>query len=123
MKKKPKADVENKYQGIEAALQRKLSEFASSTDQKESMRIEPVADPLDQIISSADRELAITRLEGDTKLILDIRSALVKLRDGEYGICEECEEPIPDKRLQALPWARLCIQCQQKAESQHREAA
>ena len=34
---------------------------------------------------------------------------------GDYGICLGCEEPIPDKRLRALPWARYCVRCQEDA--------
>jgi DnaK suppressor protein len=42
-----------------------------------------------------------------------IDTALERLRSGRYGICEECEEPIPPNRLQAVPWARYCIHCQE----------
>ena len=44
-----------------------------------------------------------------------IEEALDRLESGDYGICPACEEPIPEKRLRALPWARYCIQCQESA--------
>ncbi|HEY2845036.1 MAG TPA: TraR/DksA family transcriptional regulator [Bryobacteraceae bacterium] len=42
-----------------------------------------------------------------------VNEALDRLKSGDYGICQACEEPIPAKRLRALPWARYCITCQE----------
>ncbi len=42
-----------------------------------------------------------------------IEEALDRIEAGDYGICLSCEEPIPAKRLQALPWAKYCVACQQ----------
>jgi DnaK suppressor protein len=42
-----------------------------------------------------------------------IEEALDRIQAGDYGICLSCEEPIPAKRLQALPWAKYCVTCQQ----------
>src|SRR5579864_3970911 len=42
-----------------------------------------------------------------------VNEALDRLKSGDYGICQSCEEPIPAKRLRALPWARYCISCQE----------
>src|SRR5713226_3318781 len=42
-----------------------------------------------------------------------IEEALDRIEAGDYGICLSCEEPIPSKRLQALPWAKYCVNCQQ----------
>ena len=41
-----------------------------------------------------------------------IEEALDRIHSGDYGICLSCEQPIPSKRLQALPWARYCVTCQ-----------
>ncbi len=46
-----------------------------------------------------------------------IDEALDRLASGDYGICLACEEEIPDKRLTALPWAKYCISCQERASS------
>jgi len=42
-----------------------------------------------------------------------IEEALDRIEAGDYGICISCEEPIPPKRLHALPWAKFCVSCQQ----------
>ena len=46
-----------------------------------------------------------------------IEEALDRFRAGDYGVCLACEEPIPAKRLQALPWARYCVSCQEEIGS------
>ena len=43
--------------------------------------------------------------------LADVERALEKLRDGTYGTCDSCGEPIGDERLEAIPWATLCISC------------
>ena len=47
-----------------------------------------------------------------------VDEALDRLKSGDYGICQSCEEPIPPKRLRALPWARYCISCQEATGAQ-----
>lgn len=47
-----------------------------------------------------------------------VDEALDRLNSGDYGVCLSCEEPIPAKRLRALPWARYCISCQETAGTQ-----
>jgi DnaK suppressor protein len=42
-----------------------------------------------------------------------IEEALDRLDSGDYGICLSCDEPIPPKRLNAVPWARYCVRCQE----------
>jgi DnaK suppressor protein len=44
-----------------------------------------------------------------------VEEALDRLETGDYGTCLACEEPIPEKRLRALPWARYCIPCQESS--------
>src|ERR1700692_4754539 len=94
-----------------AALESKLKELVGVSSQREELRIDYVADPLDQVRSSTDREMAVQRLGRQSRLIHDVQSALATIEDGTYGICERCEEPIPRKRLDAIPWARLCVRC------------
>lgn len=57
------------------------------------------------------------RLRGRERFLMGkIEKALRKLDDGVYGACEECEEPISRKRLEARPEAQLCIQCKEAQE-------
>lgn len=50
----------------------------------------------------------------DMKLLREISDALHRIEQGSYGICMECEEPISPKRLDAVPWARYCVTCQER---------
>jgi len=50
----------------------------------------------------------------DMKLLREIADALHRMDIGHYGVCPECEEPISAKRLDAVPWARYCVTCQEK---------
>ena len=60
--------------------------------------------------------MAVQSLDRQASLVRQIRSAIHRIEDGTYGICRECEEEIAPKRLQAIPWAQLCIQCQGAAD-------
>src|ERR1035438_10428286 len=50
----------------------------------------------------------------DLKLLREISDALRRIDGETYGICMECEEPISSKRLDAVPWARYCVSCQER---------
>jgi DnaK suppressor protein len=100
-----------------AALESKLSELLTGTPERGELLIETQADPLDQVKSSTDRDMAVQQLNRHAQLIQEVRFALARLGDGTYGTCEHCEEPIPRRRLEAMPWARLCVPCQTKVEA------
>jgi len=50
----------------------------------------------------------------------DVEAALARMREGDYGRCEDCDEPIPYARLQAYPMARRCVACQEAIEAAQR---
>jgi DnaK suppressor protein len=50
----------------------------------------------------------------DMKLLREISDALERIGHGSYGVCLECDEPISSKRLDAVPWARYCVTCQER---------
>ena len=53
----------------------------------------------------------------DTALLREIEEALVRLRDGSYGTCLDCGMPVSHKRLEAVPWARYCVSCQERRQT------
>jgi DnaK suppressor protein len=101
-----------------ATLAGKLRELASASPEREELQIEYLADPLDQVKSSVDREITIQQLDNRTQDIHEIQAALERIEHGSYGYCEQCEDPIAARRLDAVPWARLCRACQSAAEMQ-----
>lgn len=101
-----------------AALESKLEDLLKLAGDREGLEIQPVADPLDQVRSNTDRDMAVETLNQQARSIHDIRSALARIEEGSYGRCERCDEQIPAKRLDALPWARMCVQCQSAIEAE-----
>jgi DnaK suppressor protein len=64
---------------------------------------------------AVERDVAVQILDRESTLVRRLRSAIDRIRDGSYGACLQCEEEIADKRLKAIPWAELCIDCQERA--------
>ena len=78
--------------------------------------IEKAPDALDEVQVAGERELAILNLDRESNLLRDVRSALAHIADGSYGTCMHCEEDIKPKRMDAVPWAKYCIRCQEAAD-------
>ena len=76
----------------------------------------------DQANTAYNREFFFELGNGDRRLLRDVVSALQKLEGGGFGACERCGEVISEKRLEALPFARYCIDCQRVIEQEERMA-
>jgi RNA polymerase-binding protein DksA len=63
-----------------------------------------------------DREFSLDIASTEQRILYDIDAALRKIDLGKYGLCEVCEHKITLQRLKAVPYARLCIKCQQEEE-------
>lgn len=77
---------------------------------------EPSGDIYDQASSERDRELGLLLGDREREKLHAIDEALLRIREGEYGTCEECEEEIPLGRLKAMPFARHCVRCKADLE-------
>ena len=77
----------------------------------------------DQANTAYTREFFFELGNGDRRLLRDVVAALQRIDDGSFGNCERCGEAIGDKRLEALPFARHCIDCQRLTEQEERMAA
>jgi DnaK suppressor protein len=64
-----------------------------------------------------DADLVITCLNASWKTVQEIQDAIDRVKTGEYGLCQACGDPITPKRLQAIPWARYCVPCQEEMEA------
>lgn len=63
-----------------------------------------------------DREFALNLASSEQDVIYEIDEALARLRDGNYGVCEGCAQAIERARLEALPFARMCVKCKSASE-------
>jgi RNA polymerase-binding protein DksA len=66
--------------------------------------------------ATLDREIDYTLEENSTRMLNAIDAALKRMDDGTYGTCTNCGREIPAERLEAYPWASLCIDCKRQAE-------
>ncbi len=76
-----------------------------------------VEDTADEVTAELSRETLYKLSQTEREKLFLIEIALKKIENGTYGVCEECGEPIGEKRLEALPWVRLCIECSEKDEA------
>jgi DnaK suppressor protein len=99
------------------------ADLAGRLGNRDGIEIEKTADPLDEVQSAGERELAIRNLHRDSNLLRKVRSALARLPGGTYGECLHCDAEIKAKRLAAVPWTPYCIQCQEAADRQEFQTA
>lgn len=78
------------------------------------------ADPSDRATMELEADFNLRIRGRETVLMEKIKKALERIKDGTYGICEECEEEISEQRLEARPVATLCIECKRKQEAQEK---
>jgi DnaK suppressor protein len=98
------------------SLRATLADLEKSVPSREELALTQAPDLLDAIQLAADRELAIERIDRNTRSRSSIHEALEQIEQGRYGICMDCDEPIAQKRLAAIPWAIRCVSCQSKAD-------
>ena len=115
--------TKKKREYFEKLLNGRLDELLSEanktmtgmTDQSESF-----PDPADRATMESDRNFGLRIRDRERKLIRKVRDALDRIKNGTYGICEECGEDISEKRLKARPVTTLCIDCKKMQENDER---
>ena len=85
---------------------------------KEELAIpsDELSDEADYASSMINQQMAFSLKERDLLKLRKIDKALAKIQKGEYGHCEDCEEPIDDKRLSKQPWADYCLEHAEERE-------
>lgn len=91
-------------------LLNKLKENDLSIDDSET------PDPVDLAVRNYSKNVMLAVSENDSRQIILINEALERIEDDEYGLCQNCENEINPKRLDAIPWARYCLNCQELVE-------
>lgn len=86
------------------------------------LRAQAAGDVVDAALDSAQDEISSQLAEVESRELASIENALQRMRDGQYGVCESCSCTIPMARLNALPYATLCIECQRESERYGRGA-
>lgn len=103
----------SKRQEIIREIEESLGQSLTEDQQR---RLESARDVGDQALMDLERELGISLMEMRNRRRQSIDEALTRLHDGTYGMCAECGIEISEKRLQVVPFAKLCVECQSRAE-------
>ena len=104
---KQKLQEEKKQILIELQTQRAFNQDDSRKD---------VGDEVDSSVNEQARELSLLMRDRNRDRLEAIEEAIQRMQTGDYGFCEECGDPIPKRRLIAMPLARMCVNCQQDQE-------
>jgi len=73
-------------------------------------------DPVDLAVRNYSKNVMLAVSENESRQLMLVDEALLRIEDDEYGVCQNCESEINQKRLAAIPWARYCLDCQELLE-------
>ena len=113
MKKTEKEMYKNKLLEKKREIGKKLSEFYNESKEVDSGVAQDLADKAE---SSYTKEFLLSLSASERAQLSKIDDALKRIDKDEFGLCTSCGRPIGEKRLNAIPWASLCIECQEKEE-------
>lgn len=100
------------------ALEKKRNELLMGSSDREDILIENAAEDFDRLQQQLNREVAIRNLDRESAMLKNVQAALARFDNETYGVCLRCDEDIPEKRLNALPWAAYCVKCQEIVDRQ-----
>src|ERR1700693_6624327 len=104
--------------------QRELRQTMTRTAQDgREADVESAQDIADRAANSYNKEFLFHQSNSERQLLQMVDGALSRIRDGSFGQCISCAKDINPKRLEAVPWTRHCIECQEKAEKGQLEEA
>jgi len=110
-----------KLEGFKKRLetrQQELRRMVTRTQQDGRSADEDTAqDIADKAASSYNKEFLFHQSNADRRLLQMVENALARIREGSFGECISCGKEINAKRLEAVPWTRHCIECQEKLEN------
>lgn len=115
MTKKEKQEIRQLLLDRKERIVRKLSEFYNES---KDIEINVAQDLVDKAESSYTKEFLLSLSDAEREQLILIDGALRRLDGDEYGVCQRCRREIGRKRLEVLPWAPLCINCQAQTEEE-----
>jgi DnaK suppressor protein len=111
-----KKEMEPYRQMLLDLKQRLIKEVMLNQEASNESNDGDVLDLADQASDSYDKDLANSLSEAERARLQAVEKALQRVNEGRYGLCEDCGKPIPLARLKVLPFAKLCVACQQAEE-------
>lgn len=117
MDKKKLESFKKRLEERQRELRKKVS--AQQQDGRAADPGDMAQDIADRAASSYNKEFLFHQSTNDRALLGMVEGALGRIREGNFGQCISCGKEINPKRLEAVPWTRHCIECQEKAEQGH----
>lgn len=114
MEKKKLEQFKKKLEQRQQELRRTVSRNVQDGRAADSEDI--AQDIADKAANSYTKEFLFSQSSNDRALLARVEEALVRIREGNFGECINCGNEVNPKRLEAVPWARYCIKCQEKIE-------
>lgn len=111
-----KADVDTFRERLLEHRQEMLNLYQKDLRAGQASTDEGTEDIVDRANNSYNRELMFSLSDAERNQLLAVDAALERIEEGSYGKCINCGKDIGEKRLEAVPWARYCIDCQEMAE-------
>jgi DnaK suppressor protein len=115
-----------KIQFIRNALVQKMEELwssANNTISKMKNADGKFADPFDQAAIESNKYVELACRDRERELILNIKETIMRIDRGLFGVCDHCGRVIHEKRLLLEPMSRLCMECQEKREMNHKRSS
>jgi DnaK suppressor protein len=116
--KMEKTKIEQFSQNLEVQRQEILRSLRQIEQETRSLEIDTTQDAADLCVSSMSKEALFQQSSQRRTILRRIEGALRRIEEGSFGVCVNCGEDIPARRLQALPWTQSCLRCQEEIEQQ-----
>jgi len=100
-----------------------IQKASKTLSEESSFDLAEMPDEIDQASAEYNQSFTFRLRDREKYYLSKIEKALGKIAEGAFGVCEECEEPINIKRLQARPVTTLCIRCKEEQEMEERSYA
>lgn len=111
-----KREIEKFEKQLEDKRESLLQKASRTADEGRAAVVEGGEDYVDDAVTHYTREFLLSLSDLDRRQLQLVDEALLRVREETYGECQMCGELINPKRLQAIPWARYCVKCQEIAE-------
>jgi len=113
-----KKELEIVKKDLQARRREIIEKLSEAQSQSKIIETDIAQDLADKAESSYTKEFLLSLSNAEREELLQIDAALKRIARGEYGLCQSCQKEIGKKRLHHLPWTSLCIDCQEKSESE-----
>ena len=101
---------------LQARREELMKTIARTEEEGRQADDDPTVDLADKAANSYTKEFLFGMTNTDRVILNQIEAALKRIAGDDYGVCANCQEELQQKRLEAVPWAKHCINCQEKAE-------